>query len=156
MYHLTVINSHTKINQSKTPAHFAKNVLFSCIDDRLVEPHMKKIIKLGGAFYVAVAGGGLAFVSKDDQETSLKQVAACYAINHVEDIYIESHLECGAYKLSGATFSSRTAELARLYRDLDEAKSLVESTLVAQGASLSEVKVHTSVVDLEGIVQARP
>ena len=117
---------------------------------------MKKIIKLGGAFYSAIAGGGLAFVSKDDQETSLKQVAASYAINHVEDIYIESHLECGAYRLSGAVFNSRDEELRRLYHDLDNAKALVESTLIAQGASLHEVKVHTSVVNLNGEIQPRP
>jgi carbonic anhydrase len=146
----------TKTLAPKPPAHFAKNVLFACIDDRLVEPHMRQIIKLGGAFYSAIAGGGLAFVSKDDQETSLKQVAASYAINHVRDIYIESHLECGAYRLSGVAFNSRSEELKRLYHDLDEAKALVESTLIAQGASLSEVRVHTSVVDLEGNVQQRP
>lgn len=145
-----------KTPAAKPPAHFAKNVLFACIDDRLVESHMKQIIKLGGAFYSAIAGGGLAFVSKDDAETALKQVAASYAINHVKDVYLESHLECGAYRLSGVVFSSREEELQRLYRDLSDAKALVESTLIAQGASLSEVKVHISVVDLEGNVQPQP
>jgi carbonic anhydrase len=152
VYHFAVI----KTPATKPPAHFAKNVLFACIDDRLVESHMKQIIKLGGAFYSAIAGGGLSFVSKDDSETALKQVAASYAINHVKDIYIESHLECGAYRLSGAVFSSREEELSRLYRDLDDAKALVESTLIAQGATLSEVNVHTSVVDLEGNIVPRP
>jgi hypothetical protein len=141
---------------SKSNPHFAKNILFACIDDRLVEPHMKQIIKLGGAFYAAVAGGGLAFVSESDRETSLKQVAASYAINHITDVYIESHLGCGAYALSGVKFSSETEELGRLYHDLDEAKGLVESVLIAQGANLSEVTIHTSVVNLEGNVQERP
>lgn len=140
----------------KNAPHFAKNVFFACIDDRLVESHLKLIIKLGGAFYPAVAGGGLAFVNPAEQETALKQVVASYKINQVNSVYIESHTDCGAYRLSGAVFHTATEELERLYADLDRAAELVLDALHKAGAGEDEVAVHVSVVDPAGRVQPRP
>jgi carbonic anhydrase len=141
---------------STTSPHFAKNVFFACIDDRLVETHLKFVIKLGGAFYPAVAGGGLAFIDESERATALKQVAAAYTINHINTVYLESHTDCGAYRLSGAVFNSLGEELERLYDDLDRAAILVQDTLAAAGAQRGEVTVHVRVVDPAGHVQARP
>ncbi|HEY2004184.1 MAG TPA: hypothetical protein VGH44_03640 [Candidatus Saccharimonadia bacterium] len=141
---------------SATSPHFAKNVFFGCIDDRLVEPHLKLIIKLGGAFYAAVAGGGLAFVSDQEQSTALKQVAASYKINHIDNVYLESHTNCGAYGLAGVTFQNETEELERLYTDLDHAAELVEHALQEAGAAPGEVQIHVQVVNPGGEVQPRP
>ena len=139
-----------------TSPHFAKNVFFACIDDRLVESHLKFIIKLGGAFYPAVAGGGLAFVNPSDHDTALKQVAASYKINRIQNVYLESHTDCGAYALSGAVFHTREEELDRLYSDLDKASALAQEALIAAGAKPGEVEVHTRVVDPSGELQPRP
>jgi len=141
---------------STTSSHFAKNVFFACIDDRLTESHLKLIIKLGGAFYAAVAGGGLAFLAPDSQETALKQVALSYKINHIDNVYIESHTNCGAYALSGATFVNATEELTRLYADLDQAAGKIQTALSEAGAAPGEVMVHVSVVSPDGQVQPRP
>jgi carbonic anhydrase len=141
---------------SHSRPHFAKNVVFACIDDRLTKAHAAFIESIGGAFHPAVAGGGLAFISEHDSATALKQVAAAFKINHVTDVYLESHTDCGAYALSGATFNSATEELARLYADLDEAAKLAEKALAEAGAESGEVKIHTRVVDPDGEVQSRP
>jgi carbonic anhydrase len=141
---------------STTSPHFAKNVFFSCIDDRLVQEHLNFIIKIGGAFFPSVAGGGLAFIDPAEQDTALKQVAASYKINRIDTVYIESHTDCGAYRLSGAVFHSLADELQRLYEDLDHAQVLVQKALSEAGAKPGEVTVHTSVVNPEGIVQPRP
>jgi carbonic anhydrase len=124
--------------------HFAKNVFFACIDDRLV-----------GAFYAAVAGGGLAFVNPTDQNTALKQVTAAYTINHITDVYLESHTSCGAYKLSGVEFSNPAEELERLYADLDKASELVLSALHHAGAAEGEIRIHARVVSPDGTEQPR-
>jgi carbonic anhydrase len=136
--------------------HFAKNVFFGCIDDRLVESHLKFIIEIGGAFYPAVAGGGLAFVSESDRGTALKQVAASYKINHVNNVYLESHTDCGAYALSGAVFQDAEGELSKLYADLDQASELIRSALKEAGAQDGEVTLHTRVVDPSGHFLSRP
>lgn len=136
--------------------HFAKNLLFACIDDRLVEHHLNFIIQIGGAFYPAVAGGGLAFVDPNEQETALKQVAAAYAINKINTVYLESHTDCGAYRLAGVTFTNRDEEVARLFADLDQAESLVRARLAAAGALAGEVAIKSRVVDPSGTVVDRP
>ena len=141
---------------STTSPHFAKNVFFGCIDDRLVESHLKFIIKIGGAFYPAVAGGGLAFVSTQEHDTALKQVAASYTINHINNVYLESHTDCGAYRLSGAVFHNQTEELDRLYSDLDQAAKLTDLALREAGAQPGDVNIHVHVVDPEGHVLPRP
>ena len=141
---------------SASSPHFAKNVFFACIDDRLVESHLKFIIKIGGAFYPAVAGGGLAFVSPGEHDTALKQVAASYKINQINHVYLESHTDCGAYALSGAKFASAEDELMRLYADLDQAKAQVETALLQAGATPGEVELHVRVVNPAGELQARP
>jgi len=141
---------------SSANPHFAKNVYFTCIDDRLVKPHQKFINDIGGAFYVAIAGGGLTFVSELEAATAFKQVAASYQINQIDTVYLESHTGCGAYALAGAKFSGAAEELERLYTDLDQAARLVEKALLEAGAKLGEVTVHVQVVNLEGVVQPRP
>jgi len=143
-------------NVSTTRAHFAKNVFFGCIDDRIVESHLKFIIKIGGAFYPAVAGGGLAFIDLSERDTSLTQVTASYQINHIDTVYVESHTDCGAYRLAGVIFASPEEELSRLYRDLDTASDLIKDALLKAGAGLGEVKIHTRVVDPDGVVVPRP
>lgn len=141
---------------SNTSPHFAKNVFFACIDDRLTESHLKFIIKLGGAFYAAVAGGGLSFLDPDTGKTALKQVALSYKINHISQVYLESHTNCGAYALAGATFHTQDEELERLYSDLDQAAKLVGQALLEAGAAPGEVTIHVRVVDPDGQVQPRP
>jgi carbonic anhydrase len=141
---------------STTSPHFAKNCFFGCIDDRLVENHLKFIIKIGGAFYPAVAGGGLAFIDPTEQETALKQVAAAYTINHINTVYLESHTDCGAYRLAGVTFHSESEELGRLYEDLDQAATMILHTLEESGAAAGEVTVHVRVVDPAGHIMPRP
>jgi len=136
--------------------HFAKNVFFACIDDRLVQNHLKFIVEIGGAFFPSVAGGGLAFIDPAERQTALKQVAAAYKINHITKVFLESHTDCGAYHLSGAVFHSVSEELTRLYRDLDEAAVLITETLEQAGAAPHEVTIHVNVVDPEGKTQPRP
>jgi carbonic anhydrase len=141
---------------SQTVPHFAKNVFFACIDDRLVEAHLRFIIELGGAFFPSVAGGGLAFVSDTDQDTAIKQVVAAYNINHINHVYLESHTDCGAYRLAGVSFASPAEELVRLYADLDRAAKVVEEALQQAGAAPGQVKVHVRVVNPAGEAQPRP
>jgi carbonic anhydrase len=138
------------------PPHFAKNVFFGCIDDRIVETHLNFIIKIGGAFYPAVAGGGFAFVDLGERETALKQVAAAYSINHVTTIYIESHTDCGAYRLAGIQFTSAADEIDHLYQDLDTASDLVKHELETAGAGPGEVTILTRVIDPSGTLIPRP
>jgi carbonic anhydrase len=131
--------------------HTAKSVFFSCIDDRLTEAHMQFIKTLaGGAFHPSLAGGGAAFLSDDTQAAALKQVVASYNINHITDVYLESHTDCGAYRLASVTFDNATAEVERLSADLERAKPLILAALVTAGAKDGEVTVHLRVVDPSG------
>jgi carbonic anhydrase len=141
---------------SKNRAHFAKNVFFGCIDDRIVESHLQFIVKIGGAFYPAVAGGGLAFIDLAERETALTQVVASYKINKIDTVYIESHTDCGAYRLAGVSFASPEEEVSHLYSDLDSAAVLISDALAKAGAKPGEVKIHTRVVNPEGVVIPRP
>ena len=137
--------------------HTAKALLFTCMDERLEAGIEAEIHQLtGGAFHAALAGGGAAFTSDSDRATALKQVVAAYTINHITDVYVESHLECGAYSLAGVTFHSQTEEIVRLYHDLGLAKAEITAALTAAGAPADSVIVHTSVVDLQGHTVERP
>ena len=129
---------------STTIPHTAKSVFFGCIDDRLVEPDVAFIKQLkGGAFNPKIAGGGIAFLTEEDRHSALKQVAASYRINHITDVYLESHTDCGAYRLAGITFDNPTAEAVR-------------DTLIEAGAQEGEVSIHVRVVDPEGHPVDRP
>ena len=141
---------------SNLSPHFAKSVVFTCIDDRLASTEAQFITEVGGAFHSAIAGGALAIISKLEQETALKQILAAYAINHIDNVYLESHTDCGAYKLSGAIFHTSTEEVSRLYSDLDQAAEIVTGALIKAGAKPGEVTVHTRVIDPSGTVQSRP
>jgi carbonic anhydrase len=154
-YDITRHKTRKKLVSTNRP-HFAKNVFFGCIDDRIVESHLKFIIKIGGAFYPAVAGGGLAFIDLAERETALTQVVASYKINKVDTVYIESHTDCGAYRLAGVTFSSPEDEIDRLYGDLDSAKALIQDALSTAGAADGEITIHTRVVNPDGVVVPRP
>jgi carbonic anhydrase len=142
---------------SQIPQHFAKACLFACIDDRLAHTHFQEIEEIGGAFCPALAGGGLAIVSQATRQAALTQVVLSYQINQITDVYLQSHTDCGAYRVAGAVFTSPQAEVERLYADLHEAKKLVNDALLEAGAKPGEVKIHMRVVDPAGrLVPARP
>jgi carbonic anhydrase len=133
--------------------HTAKAAYFSCIDDRLAVAGARFLASLeGGAFHPAMAGGGAAFLTKDTRTSALKQVAAAYTINHVTDIYLESHTDCGAYRLAGVTFDSPEQELERLLSDLVQAAALVHGALAGAGAAEGEITIHLRVVNPTGRV----
>ncbi|HEY6736641.1 MAG TPA: hypothetical protein VI322_02895 [Candidatus Saccharimonadia bacterium] len=127
------------------------------MDERLEEAIESEIHQInGGAFHAALAGGGAAFTFAGDRATALKQVVAAYKINQITDVYLESHLECGAYGLAGVTFTDRTAEIARLHDDLEAAKTTILAALAEAGAPTGAVTVHTAVVDFKGNHLDRP
>jgi carbonic anhydrase len=137
--------------------HTAKAVLFTCIDDRLNETSSAFIQGLnGGAFHPSLAGGGLAFLDDAYRASALQQIIAAYKINHITDIYLQSHTDCGAYRLSGVTFASPEDELRRLYADLDQAATIIRPALAEAGAAPDEVAIHLEVVDPTGQPQSRP
>lgn len=145
------------IFMSNAAPHTAKAIMFTCMDERLEDSIEAAIHQLaGGAFHAAMAGGGAAITFESDRATALKQIVAAFKINHIGDVYLQSHLECGAYGLSGITFTSQFQEADRLHQDLDIAKAAVEAALVEAGALPNEVVVHTSVVDLDGHTIERP
>jgi len=127
--------------------HFAKSIFFSCIDDRLVDSHYTFVKQINGAFCADMAGGGLALISPEQSQAALEQIIDAYKINHIDHVYIESHIDCGAYLLSGVTFIDRESEVGKLYADLETAKSAVQSALIQAGAQAGEVTVLTRVVD---------
>lgn len=136
--------------------HTAKTVILTCIDDRLPASHAEFLATLpGGAFHTALAGGGAALLSEATREATLKQIVAAYQINHATTVYLESHTDCGAYRLAGVTFDNPDAELSRLYADLDRAAELVRAALVAVGANESELTINCRVVNPTGHVVAR-
>jgi carbonic anhydrase len=139
-------------NQQQTD----KSFLLSCIDYRLVQPDAQFISEHGEAFHARLAGGAASVIEPHDQAVALKQVIAAYKLAGVTEIYLESHLDCGAYRLSGATFTSLEHETAQLYEDLDKAAEIVESTLIAAGANPADISVHTRAVDPTGVPQSRP
>ncbi|HEV2413098.1 MAG TPA: hypothetical protein VGS28_04855 [Candidatus Saccharimonadales bacterium] len=139
---------------TSTP-HFAKNVFFSCIDDRLSNAHAEFIKNIGGAFAIAIAGGGLALLSPDDRKVALKEIALAYMINKIDHVYLESHMECGAYKFAGVHFNDPEQELECLYSDLDKAAAAVRTELLRAGAKSDEVEVTVRVVDTDGHVVQR-
>ena len=129
--------------------HTAKSIFFCCIDDRLSQASLERIAQLeGGAFHSSIAGGGLAFLSAEDRTTALKQVVAAYKINGITDVYLQSHTDCGAYRLSGITFTDTTAELSRLDSDLGQASQIISQALTEAGAT--HVQIYTEVVDPSG------
>ncbi len=132
---------------SKSASHFAKNVFFSCIDDRLVKSHSLFVKQIGGAFCPSMAGGGLAFISSEQSDIALKQIVAAYTINHINHVYIESHTDCGAYRLAGVTFRSLEDEIKRLEDDLEVAVSKINASLLKTGAAPGEVIVTTRIVN---------
>ena len=137
--------------------HFAKSCLFACIDDRLAASDFEYIKEIGGAFCPALAGGALAIVSRATRAAALTQIVLSYKINQISDVYLQSHTDCGAYRLAGAVFTSPQAEIERLYADLHEAEKLVNDALIEAGAKPGEVKVHLRVVDPAGrLIPSRP
>lgn len=139
------------------PPHTAKSIVFTCMDERLEAALNVFIHNLeGGAFHAAMAGGGAVFSTEPDRTVALKQVVAAYKINRISNIYLQSHLDCGAYALAGVTFSTPDAEIARLYADLDTAYQQVNTALNEAGAQPGEVTVHLQVVDLAGNVMEHP
>jgi carbonic anhydrase len=136
---------------SNTQPHTAKTVVLTCIDDRLPAAHATFLAGLpGGAFHAALAGGGASLLSEDTREAALKQIVAAYQINHATTIYLESHTDCGAYRLAGVTFASPTAEVTRLYSDLDRAAELVRAALAGVGADPDELTIICRVVAPSG------
>src|SRR4051812_8130432 len=95
--------------------HLATCLFLSCIDDRLIQHDIKFFSHTGSAFITRLAGGGGAFLNPDDRKTALKQIVAAYKISGITEIYLQSHTDCGAYRLSGITFDSLEAEVARLH-----------------------------------------
>lgn len=137
--------------------HTAKAMVFTCMDERL-EPAIRNLVHSlpGGAFHAAMAGGGAAFAFETDKPVAVKQVVAAFKINHITDLYLQSHTSCGAYGLAGVTFNSDVEEAGRLYADLAEAKQIVAAALAAAGAKPNEVTIHTDVIDLTGHRVAEP
>lgn len=143
---------------SHTAPHFAKSVLFACIDDRLASIDFEYIKEIGGAFCPALAGGGLAIVNETTRATALAQIVIAWQVNHITDVYLQSHTDCGAYRLAGITFDSTEAETERLFADLHEAEKLVRKALTEAGANPAELHVHLRVVDPAGqlVTKAAP
>jgi len=132
-------------------AHSANSVLFGCIDDRLSDADTTFIHSLhGGAFHPSMAGGGGAFLNEQDRDSAVKQITAAYQINHITDVYLESHTDCGAYRLAGIEFKDRTEELKRLRADLKQAATQVQAALNRAGAKAGEVAIHTRVITPTG------
>src|SRR5664279_1108328 len=127
---------------SKASPHFAKSLYFTCIDERLFDNKSAYIDQLGGAFHPAMAGGGHAIVNPEHRASAIMQIVIGYKVNHITDVYLESHTDCGAYGLSGITFSDPTEEINHLYRDLDTASELVKNALHEAGAKPGEVTIH--------------
>lgn len=133
------------------PPHTAKCLFFGCIDDRLAGPDDAFIATLeGSAFHPNMAGGGAAFLSTDDRTSALKQIVAAYKINHITDVYLQSHTDCGAYRLAGVSFDSPEQEIERLYADLEQAAGHIRTALAEAGAPDNEVQLHLRVVDPTG------
>jgi carbonic anhydrase len=141
---------------STTSPHTAKNVFFSCIDDRLVKADFAFLESIGDAFHARIAGGGAAFADEADRHAALKQITASYKINHITDVYLQSHTDCGAYRLAGVTFQDHADEIDRLYADLERAERYIHEALLAAGAADGEVTVHLRVVDPGGRLQSQP
>jgi hypothetical protein len=127
------------------------------MDERL-EPAVTTLVESfkGGAFHAAMAGGGAAFTIEPDRAVAVKQIVLANQINHVTDIYLQSHLDCGAYGLAGIKFSSVADEAHRLYADLDIAADRVKTALIAAGNPSREVTIHTEVIGLDGRKITRP
>ena len=142
---------------SAIPKHTAKAIIFTCMDERL-RNHIENIIRSlpGGAFHAALAGGGGAFSFEPDKHVALKQVVAAHKINQITDIYLESHLGCGAYGLAGITFANSQAEITKLHDDLSTARRVITEALLAEGVVAGTVHVHTRVIDLHGKPIDRP
>jgi len=130
--------------------HFAKSVLFACIDDRLAQTDFEYVQEIGGAFCPALAGGALALINETTRATALAQIVIAWQVNHITDVYLQSHTDCGAYRLNSITFTSADEEVARLYTDLHQAAGLVREVLIAAGAPARELKIHLRVVDPAG------
>ncbi len=130
--------------------HFAKSVLFACIDDRLAQTDFEYIREIGGAFCPALAGGALAIVNETTRATALAQIVIAWKVNHITDVYLQSHTDCGAYRLNGIMFENSETETRRLYADLHQAADLVKDALTVAGASASELKFHLRVVEPSG------
>jgi carbonic anhydrase len=136
---------------STLKSHTAKTLVFTCMDERL-EPAIRQLIhsQPGGAFHVALAGGGATLTSDTDSPVALKQIVTAYKINQVTDVYLQSHTDCGAYGLAGITFSSADEEATRLYADLAVARQRVEAALAQAGATPGSVTIHTQVINPAG------
>ncbi len=120
------------------------------MDDRLVKPHRLFVDEIGGAFCPSLAGGGLALTAPEQRSIALQQIVAAYKINHIDHVYIESHSNCGAYRLAGVVFNSHEEEIQRLYSDLNIARTEVRTALARAGAVDGEITIVTRVVDPEG------
>ncbi len=130
--------------------HFAKNIFLGCIDDRLVKSHFKFVSEIGGAFVASIAGGGFACINPLTKDVIMYQMSASYHINRVNHVYLESHTDCGAYRLAGITFDSFEAEVNQLYNDLDKAADVVKQTFSNIGLLSNQFTITARVVDPSG------
>ena len=135
--------------------HNATSLFFSCIDDRLIQHDIKFFSHTGSTFITRLAGGGGAFLDPDDRKVALKQIVSAYKISAVTEIYLQSHTDCGAYRLAGENFISLESEVARLHTDLETASKYVREALIEAGANPDHIKIHVRVVDPEGKLHDR-
>ena len=138
-----------------TPPTTVKSIFFGCIDYRLATIDTEFITAHGNAFRPTFAGGGRALLDPIDRPAALHQIMAAYQLSRVTNVYIESHLDCGAYKLAGATFASHADEVAKLYADIDEASAYVREALETAGASPEDITIEPRVIDLFGNLMER-
>jgi carbonic anhydrase len=136
------------------PPHTAAALYLTCMDDRLVPYKEQRKQELAQRFHAVfdptMAGGALAPLSHQTEAATLLQIKAAYDISHISDVFLETHLDCGANQvLLGRKFESQQEEIATLWHDLDKAKGAVEEL----GLPL---KVHLSLVDPNGESVPRP
>ncbi|HVQ44837.1 MAG TPA: hypothetical protein VMT30_07825 [Candidatus Saccharimonadia bacterium] len=133
-----------------TIPHTATSVLFGCIDDRLTAADSEFINQHGGAFHPALAGGGAAFLDPEARSVALSQIVAAYRIAGATTIYLESHTDCGAYRLAGVRFDSLAAEIDRLTADLKQAAKYVKAALIQADAPTDAIEIFIRIINPAG------
>jgi hypothetical protein len=136
-------------------AHHCKATLVTCEDFRLHQRadgrnYIVDFVKnLQNDCDIITRGGGIQDLVRpqnDGFENSLlRDIGVSVNLHQVETIYLVNHEDCGAY--GSINFSSREEELAQHYKDLEEARDIINAEFPSVAIKLFFAELATDSSD---------
>lgn len=138
--------------------HSADVLLISCVDFRLreeVESLMTKIFKLSDNYdEMALPGAALALVQKEHMswvQTMEEVIGVLKKLHNIKHVIFLNHRGCGAFKVLNRIKSNASHE-----EETAAHKAVFTETRAQMKKSFPDLKVHTLLMGIDGVVENFP